>query len=168
VPETVVSANVSPPDAVATPSSEAILLRRPERRPGELLARLQVPEADALAAVLLLQLPALLVGEALKAVARARPDEDRPRHRHVGADAGQRRQDLLLGPVEAVREGTDDDDERDAEPEAERRQHRAALAPPELGEHVADVDHVVSFASGNGTEETPRTCERPKTNLRDF
>jgi hypothetical protein len=64
-------------------------------------------------------------------------------HRHVGADAGERLEDLGLRVVEPGRQSGDRDDEPDADAQAERRQRRPALAAAQLGAHVAEEDHLI-------------------------
>ena len=66
---------------------------------------------------------------------------DRARHRHVGADAGQRRQHGLLRRVEAGGEGVDRHHQAHPDRQAECGEDGAAAAPAELGEHVGQVEH---------------------------
>jgi hypothetical protein len=109
----------------------------------ELIARLALgAEVEAARSVLALELGALGLREAGRTVAG---ELERARDRHVGADAGERLQDLVLRLVEAVAERADGDDEADADAEPERGEEGAALPAPELRDHVSQVEHGASI-----------------------
>ena len=98
--------------------------------------------------------------EAFRAVAA---ELERPRDRHVGADAGERLEYLLLRLVEAGAERADGDDETDADAEAEGGQQRAALAAPKFREGIGEVEHGASIrcASKSGRESRIRIMKNP-------
>ena len=144
--------SVKPPAALATPSifemfvtSEAGIEScavRHKRVARELLAGVaQVLQPEAAAAVLPTELLALLVGQLLEGPVAGVGKLDWPRHGHVRADTRERFEHLRLRPVETVGKRGYGDDEANADAEAERREDRAAESPPQLGEHVGDVEH---------------------------
>jgi hypothetical protein len=126
---------------------ERQLRRRHEVVARELRARLaQVSKPEPRAAVLLLQLLALVIRESREeawaaATVVARGEVDGPRHRHVGADAGERLQDRRLRVVEPAREGVHGHDERDPDAEAQCGQDRTPEPAAKFGERVGDVEH---------------------------
>ena len=127
-----------------TAGSKAELRGREEVVAREVRAWLaEVAQPEAGRTVLLLELCALALREP---AARARPrrltgrEADRPRHRQVGADPGERFQHRRLRIVEAGRQCADGDDESDADREAERGEDRAAASPSQLAEDVRNVE----------------------------
>ena len=129
-------------DSIHLARSERELCGRDEVVAREAIARLaEVAKAEAPSAVLVLELLALPVRELRKPTPLCWGEIDRTRHRHVRADAGERREDLGLRVVEPGRERVDGDDEAHSESEAERRQDRAPAPSAELREHVCEKEH---------------------------
>ena len=156
VPSMWIEFSVRPPAAPSTPSSFAIVVdlarREAELRRGDEVvagelrrrarrARLQAgagPPPFSSSQLLPLALRELLEAAAADRWSR---DVDRPRDRHVRADAGERLEHVGLRAVEAGRECVDGHDEADADGEAERGEDGAAAPPAELREHVGHVEH---------------------------
>ena len=145
-PDSVVALSVRLPAAACTPSSAAILptldagkeswvramkVVRVNEEPG--LPRSVSPTRAS---------PFSSSSSALRSESRGPPpataglDVQRARHRHVGADAGQRLEHRPLGAVEPRRQRGHGHRHADADAEAQGGQQRPALAPAQLAEDV--------------------------------
>src|SRR5262249_47440023 len=108
----------------------------------EVRARLsEIPQAEPAAAVLLLQLIALLLGQLREPAVVGRREVDGARHGHVRADAREWLEDLRLCLVETRGQRIDRHDETDSEAEAERGEDRPPASPAELREDVGEEEH---------------------------
>jgi hypothetical protein len=128
----------------------AQLRHRDEVVAREPLARVaEVAEAKAAAAVLLLQLPALLLRELREAAARRVTEVDGPGDGHIGSNAGERLENLGLRAVETTRQRRHRHDQPHAQTEPERGQDRPSEPPPQLREHIGRVEHAPQGTNGS-------------------
>ncbi len=100
------------------------------------------------AAVLLLELLPLLLGQLRKAAVVGRREVDGARHGHVRADPGEWLENLRLRLVESRGQRVDRHDETDSEAEAERGEDRPPASPTELRDDVGEKEHGAERSAG--------------------